>query len=171
MLVNEFPNKFELVCSHTTRPIRPGEIDRVHYNFVTKEQFQQDIKNHKFVEFNEYNGHFYGTSIDSLTSARDQGKVAVLEIDINGCNSIKKQGIVSRAIFVAPPPPELENLVQRLTGRNTESEEKIRSRIAVAKKELLFKDANPEIFDKILVNDVLSVAYAELKDFFARDIQ
>eukprot|EP01126_Amoeba_proteus_P029609 TRINITY_DN2921_c0_g2_i7.p1 TRINITY_DN2921_c0_g2~~TRINITY_DN2921_c0_g2_i7.p1 ORF type:complete len:215 (+),score=20.57 TRINITY_DN2921_c0_g2_i7:136-780(+) len=169
-LLKEFPDKFELVCSHTTRPKRVGEVHGIHYYYVSHQEFEQDIKKGKFLEYNFYNGNYYGTSEDSLDVVESKGKIPIIEIDIKGCQSIKKKGFNFRIVFISPPPPEYENLVQRLKGRGTENEEVIQRRVAHAKKELEFKDTHPNFFDTIIVNDLFPECYKEIKDFLKDDI-
>ena len=144
MLKQEFPDFFGFSVSHTTRQPRPGEKDGVHYNFVTVEKMSADILLHKFLEHANVHGNFYGTSIAAVENVKDTGKICILDIDVQGCRQCRKVQLPGTYVFISPPSfPELE---KRLRGRGTETEDKIKKRLANAKGEMDARN-EPGLFD------------------------
>ncbi len=145
--------------SMTTRGMRPGEVNGREYYFVSREEFDQNIKNDNLLEWAEFVGNRYGTPRDKVEQMRNEGKNVMLEIEVNGTaqvlNKVHDEGVIS--IFIAPP--SLEELEKRLRGRGTESEEVIKSRVAKATQEFAFKDQ----YKYIVVNDDLSKAVDEVR--------
>ncbi|MCQ2796604.1 MAG: guanylate kinase [Bacilli bacterium] len=135
--------------SLTTRKIRKGEKNGVDYYFVSEKKFKDAIKNGDFLEYNNYVGHYYGTSKSQVEKARKSGKNVVLEIDVNGTKNVMKafdkKDILSFFI-VAPSIKELEN---RIRGRSTESPTDIKNRLKKAKEEMKLKNK----FNYVIVND------------------
>eukprot|EP01127_Copromyxa_protea_P001302 TRINITY_DN11327_c0_g1_i1.p1 TRINITY_DN11327_c0_g1~~TRINITY_DN11327_c0_g1_i1.p1 ORF type:complete len:209 (+),score=60.89 TRINITY_DN11327_c0_g1_i1:46-672(+) len=170
MLLRDYPGLFQLSSSHTTRGPRPGEINGVHYWFVSREAFEKGLAEGKFLEYNEFNNNLYGTSVDAVASIQENGKVCLLDIDINGCKALKEK-MDARYVFITLPEPQLENLQSRLKGRGTDNDAAIQGRLAIAEKEIAFQKENPEFFAKVIVNDDLQTAYNELKEFLKEDIE
>lgn len=156
-------DKFGFSVSHTTRKPREGEVDGVHYNFTTVEQIKQDIDAGKFIEYAEVHGKYYGTSVQAVESVRTSGKICILDIDVQGVQNLKKSPLEPYYLFIAPP--SMEVLEKRLRDRNTESEEDIEKRIGNAAGELEYGKAEGN-FDKVLTNDGLDDAFAELLGIF-----
>mmetsp|Transcript_20568 Transcript_20568/g.58266 ORF Transcript_20568/g.58266 Transcript_20568/m.58266 type:complete len:266 (+) Transcript_20568:91-888(+) len=167
-LMGEFSGRFGFSVSHTTRQPRPGEEDGVHYNFTTLEAMRDAIADDRFIEYAEVHGNFYGTSYKAVERVVGSGRVCLLDVDVQGAEQLKKSSLdeVSAYMFVAPPSPSA--LEDRLRGRGTESEDKLRVRLENARKELAFADTNPEFFEQVLVNDDLQRAYAQFRDFMVR---
>lgn len=140
--------------SATSRAPRGKEIHGKDYYFLSTEDFEQAIKKGEFLEWEEvYPGQYYGTLKSEVDRLRDQGKNVVFDIDVKGGMSIKKAfGPEVLAIFVQPPSVEV--LAQRLKGRGTESEDKIKLRLDKAQQELAFAPS----FDHVLINDELTLA-------------
>ena len=155
-LLNKFP-ELEFSISATTRPSRGEEVNDKDYYFISKEEFLHKVAKHEFVEFEEvYSGTFYGTLKSEIERIWAAGKVVVFDIDVEGGLRLKKKfGDDALAIFVQPP--SLEVLIQRLGSRGTDSEEKLKERIAKAGKELAYA----EKFDIILPNNELQTACQE----------
>ena len=143
--------------SATTRDRRGDEVNGKDYYFISKEDFLHKVAKHEFVEFEEvYTGTFYGTLFSEIQRIWDEGKHVVFDIDVEGGLRLKKKyGEDALAIFVQPP--SLEVLIERLTGRGTDSAEKLSERFAKAEKELLYADK----FDVVLKNHDLTVACQE----------
>jgi len=120
LLMKSYPSGFGFCVSHTTRAPRPGETDGVHYHFSTRDAMQQGIEDGKFVEYADVHGNLYGTSFDAVQAIRDAGRICVLDIDVQGCESVKKSKLAPRYLFVKPP--DMEALEDRLRDRATESE-------------------------------------------------
>lgn len=151
--------------STTTREAREGEVDGVNYYFVSKEEFEEKIKNNEFLEYNIYNGNYYGTSKEKVLEKLNQGINVFSEIDVNGGKNIKE--IFSDAVLIYIAPPSMEELRNRLIGRGTDSEEVINNRLEIAKKEM--KEA--KYYDYIVVNDDLDRATNEVKDIILKEME
>lgn len=143
--------------SATTRAPREGEIDGVHYCFLTREQFEQKISEDEMLEYTEYCGNYYGTLRKSVQGLISQGKDAVLKIEVEGAMNIRKKFPQACLVFILPP--SLEILERRLRNRGTETEEKIRERIAQARTEIDFA----RNYDYIIINDELEMAVSDLE--------
>ncbi|HEY1025281.1 MAG TPA: guanylate kinase [Sphingobacteriaceae bacterium] len=155
-LLNRIPT-LSFSISATTRPNRGQEVNNKDYYFISKEDFLHKVAKHEFVEFEEvYSGTFYGTLRSEIERIWESGKHVVFDIDVEGGLRLKKKyGEQALAIFVQPP--SFEVLIQRLTGRGTDSEDKLKERLQKAKKELTYADR----FDVILKNHELGIACAE----------
>jgi len=143
--------------SSTTRKPREGEIDGVNYYFISREEFEEKIKKGDFLEYNYYNGNYYGTLKDNVLNKINMGTDVFLEIDVNGAHNIRK--MFPNAILIYIAPPSMEELRRRLIDRGTESIEKIRERLEIAEKELKEID----FYDYVVVNDDLETAIKEVK--------
>jgi guanylate kinase len=109
----------------------------------------------------------YGTSIRAVEAVAEQGKVCIMEIDVQGCESVKKTHLNPRYVFIAPP--SMEVLEQRLRGRGTETEDVVLIRLNTARAEMVYMD-KPGFFDKVIVNDNLDRALNELKEYLKNDL-
>lgn len=156
MLIAKYP-KAALSISYTTRPPRGGEHDGVEYHFVGRERFEELIRSGELVEWAEVHGNFYGTSKTFLEAQAREGKTVVLDIDVQGVDSLKR-AFGRRCLSVFLVPPSMEELEQRLRSRNTESEEKIQRRLAAARAEI----ARAKDFDIRIVNKDLQQSFREL---------
>ena len=134
--------------SHTTRKPREGEHDGVHYNFTTVDDIKKEIEAGKFVEYAEVHGNYYGTSVAAVQTVQEQGKICLLDIDIQGAQNVKKSDLDALYIFISPP--SMEELEKRLRGRGTESEDAIIKRLGNAKAEMDY-GAGEGNFDCVLV--------------------
>lgn len=141
-----------LSVSATTRQPRPGEIDGVHYHFVTHEQFQDMVDNHALLEWAEYSGECYGTPEKAIKQLLDQGKNVLLEIEVQGAEQVMNHRSDAVSIFLTAP--SMTELEKRLRGRNTETDEKIATRLAVARREL----SRAFRYDYVVPNDVIDLA-------------
>ena len=144
----------EFSVSATSREPRQGEIHGKDYYFLSEDEFREKIENEEFLEWEEvYSGIFYGTLKNEVERIRNFGKNVIFDVDVVGGSNIKKlYGNEALAVFVKPP--SVEELKNRLKNRSTESEEKIKMRIAKAERELEFVNK----FDVIIVNDDLPKA-------------
>lgn len=146
-----------LSVSSTTRTPRPGEIDGTHYCFVSHDTFDELIQQNKMLEWAEVHGlNKYGTRRDTVEAAITQGQHVLLEIDLQGARQVRKT--MPEATFVFLAPPSWDELVRRLVGRGTESQQEQQRRLETAKLELA---AEPE-FDVVIVNDTVGQASARL---------
>jgi guanylate kinase len=145
-----------LSISHTTREMRPGEVDGVDYHFVDYRRFRELVEAGAFLEHAEYNGNLYGTSWEAIEATIESGEDVVLEIEVQGAEQVKERRPSARLIFLLPP--SLKVLEQRLRGRGTDSEAVIQKRMALADREL----AAARHFDYAVVNDDLECAVDEV---------
>ncbi len=148
-LINSRTSAYALSVSVTTRPPRAEEYEGEHYFFVTKERFRQMIKEEKLLEWAEVFGDLYGTPRSFVEKTLASGKDILLEIDVQG--AIKVKNAMPDALLIFVLPPGWKELRKRLMNRGTESEEKMRERLDVARVEL---KALPN-YDYFLVNDNL----------------
>lgn len=133
----------------TTRAPRPGEQHGTSYYFFTVPEFEKLRDENGVLESNLYCGNYYGTVRFDVEQRLAAGKVVVLVIDVNGAANIKRLCPQATSVFICPPSEE--ELEKRLRGRGTESEEKIRERLARAKEELALANT----YDERLVNDTV----------------
>merc|ERR1712166_122230 len=153
-LLTEMPGVFGLSVSHTTRAPRPGELDGVHYHFVTQDQMHAKIAAGDFAEYAEVHGNHYGTSFESVRDVGNQGLVCALDIDIQGVDALKKSSLAPWSTFVTVP--SLTDLEERLRGRGTETEETLRTRLNNASQEIEW-GLVPGRFDLIVANNDFGV--------------
>lgn len=142
--------------SATTRPIREGEVDGVHYHFITVETFREWIAQEEFLEYAEYVGHFYGTPRKFVEAALDDGQDIILDIEIQGALQVEKRRPDAVKIFIAPP--SWEELERRLTSRGTNTPEDIQKRLVRAKVEV----QTAHTYDYFVINDNVENAVREL---------
>lgn len=155
-LLDGHPN-LRLSVSYTTRPPREGEIDGVHYHFVSQTEFERMVLQHEFVEYAQVFRHAYGTARDTLRQALDQGQDLLLEIDWQGARQVRQYFPHAVSIFILPP--SLDELERRLRARAQDSEETIATRMAEAHSEL----SHYGEYDYLVVNDRFEAALAELR--------
>lgn len=152
-----------LSVSHTTRAIRPGEQDGVHYHFVDQEYFLQLVGEGVFIEHARVFDNYYGTSELAVREQLDAGRDVVVEIDWQGARQVRKRFPEAVSIFIAPP--SIEALRQRLSGRGQDSEEIIERRMRDAQAEL---SHYPE-YDYLVINDDFELALRQLGEVVAAE--
>jgi guanylate kinase len=155
-LVDSDP-RLRFSVSHTTRAPRPGERDGVHYHFVAAQRFHELVAQGAFLEYAEYGGNLYGTSLRALEEPLAEGCDVILEIEVQGARQIRESG--REACFVFLLPPSLDALRERLATRGADGPEAIERRLAIARREL----AAAELFDYAVVNDRLERALADVR--------
>jgi len=146
-----------LSVSHTTRPMRPGEEQGVHYHFVDGEQFQAMIARGAFLEYARVFDNFYGTSKDAVIEQLQAGQDVILEIDWQGARQLHQLFPEAARIFILPPSREV--LEQRLRARGQDSETIIARRMQEARTEI----SHYTEYDFLLVNDDFRQAVADLQ--------
>lgn len=154
VLAELFSRLPELVfsISSVTRAMRPGEREGEKYNFVTREVFEDMLKNDRLLEHNVFVGNYYGTPREPVEKAVSEGRDVVIEVDVNGAAQIRKK--LPDAISVFIMPPSLAELKKRLSGRGTETAEVIEKRLAEALGEI----RRAEEYDYIVVNEDITAA-------------
>lgn len=157
--ITEHDSRFALSVSATTRPPRAGEIEGIHYFFVTDQRFDQLVRGGELLEWASVHGsHRYGTPREAVEAQMDAGLNVILEIDIQGARQVKRSMKGAISIFVAPP--SFAELERRLAGRGTESEAERAVRLATAKSEL----AAAGECDHLVVNERVDVAAQTIVD-------
>lgn len=159
MLIDEFPCISESI-SCTTRPKRMGEIAEKDYHFLSKEDFEQKVKEKEFLEHAIVFGHHYGTLKSQVEKKLHQGQHILLVIDTQGAIQLKKEDYP--AVFIFIRPPSMGELRTRLFNRKTEEKEHIEERLTWAKHEI---DMAME-YDYIVTNDNLHRAFEILRSIF-----
>ncbi|WP_426326458.1 guanylate kinase [Pedobacter sp. R-06] len=155
-LLTKFP-ELSFSISATTRELRGAETHENDYYFISKEEFLHKVARQEFVEFEEvYNGTFYGTLRSEIERIWNDGKHVIFDIDVEGGIRLKRK-YEEDALAIFVQPPSLDVLKERLSGRGTDSPEKLQERFIKAEKELLYADK----FDVILKNYDLAAACAE----------
>jgi len=133
--------------SATTRGPRPGEVDGKDYIFLSREEFERWIEEDRFLEWAEYSGNLYGTPEQKVEELLDEGMSVILEIELQGARQVRRKRPDAVMVFVRAP--SLEETRRRLTGRATETEEALESRLATAVWEVAARDE----FDYEVVNE------------------
>ncbi|MEC9168024.1 MAG: guanylate kinase [Pseudomonadota bacterium] len=147
----------QVSVSHTTRQPRPGEVDGVHYHFVSREQLEALIEQGVFFEYAEVFGNYYGTSRVTIEQTLHRGIDVFLDIDWQGARQVKKLMPDTCGIFILPP--SLDVLEQRLNNRGQDSEEVIAGRMAQAVAEM----SHFNEFDSVIINDDFATALNDLE--------
>jgi len=148
--------EFWVSVSATTRSPRSGERDGVDYFYISAEEFDRRISANEFLEWAEFAGNKYGTPANAVAEKLAKGLNVILEIEIDGARQVRKSSEDAKLIFIAPP--SWEELVKRLEGRGTDSEERRNERLELAQEEM----AAQSEFDYVVVNDQLDRVIAEL---------
>lgn len=148
---------FNFSISSTTRPPRVGEIDGVHYHFLSKEEFITRRNNGYFAEWAQVHGNYYGTPLEPVNRSLEEGKNILFDIDIQGAKQLSQTLPTAKFVFILPP--SMEELEKRLVLRGTDSKEDIQIRM---------KNAHTEIreahwFDALIINDSMEKAYEKLR--------
>lgn len=156
-LLDKYGDKLAFSISATTRELRGDEVDGKDYYFISKEDFLHKVAKQEFIEFEEvYAGTFYGTLRSEVERVWAMGKHVVFDIDVVGGLRLRSK-FPNEALAVFVNPPSLEVLKERLSGRGTDSEEKLKERFAKAELELSYANK----FDVILNNFDLETAKVE----------
>ena len=143
--------------SATTRPIRPGEVDGVHYFFMDKPRFEKMIADGELLEYASYAGNYYGTPEKAVDDALAQGINVVLEIEVQGALQVIERRRDAISIFVAPP--SFSELRYRLLNRGDTAPEIAERRLHIAEQEC----RTAEKYQYIVVNDTVEHAAAEIR--------
>lgn len=142
--------------SYTTRQPRTGEVDGVSYNFVDRTEFERMIENNEFLEYAEYSGNYYGTSLKAIEEKQSAGMDVMLDIEVQGAANVREKCPGAVLVFIVPPT--YEELERRLRGRGTDAEDVIQKRLKRALEEI----QEVGMYDYLVVNDVVDNAAKEL---------
>ncbi len=143
--------------SATTRPPRANERDGVDYHFVNRDRFESMIADGELLEWAEVHGELYGTPVANLEDAAREGRILLLDIDVQGARQVVAARADTLAIFLLPPSSPV--LLARLRGRASEDPAELRRRLATTKGELAVMDQ----FDHVVINDELEAALREIE--------
>ena len=155
----EWDENIKLSVSATTRAPRDGEIDGVHYHFISKDNFEEEIAKDNFIEYAKVFDNYYGTLKREVESKFQNGKDIILDIDWQGARNVSDQMDKKRLIRIFILPPSIEELENRLRSRGTDSDEVIEKRMLKAKDEI----SHFNEYDFIVVNDDVDVAFEQIK--------
>lgn len=151
-------NDFQYSVSMTTRQMRPGEVDGKDYYFVSKEEFEDEIKSGGMLEYAKYVDNYYGTPLNYVNETLDSGKDVFLEIEVNGAMQVRAK--CPDGVFVFLTPPDLMELKQRLIHRGTDAMDVINKRIEKAVGEIKMM----QNYDYAVVNDQVQNAVEKIKN-------
>ena len=148
VLREKLPN-LKILVSHTTREIRKGEKEGLDYTFISQQEFEEKIKNKDFLEWAQVHNFYYGTSFQAADTSLKNGHDTLLELDVQGVESLRTMGY--EGIYILILPPSIEEMQARLTKRGTDSEDRIRQRVETGKKEI----KKYKIYDYVITNYVV----------------
>jgi guanylate kinase len=144
------------VMTTTTRAPRGTEKNGVEYRFLTRPEFEEEIKKGKFLEYAEIGGNLYGTPKERIEQELNSRPLVLVDIDTQGAASIRSMGLPALFVFIAPP--DMAELRKRLEGRKTEGPEQLRIRLDRAEREMSQKDS----YDAVVVNSTVERAVDEI---------
>jgi guanylate kinase len=161
----ERSDEFIFSVSATTRSIRPGERDGVDYHFVGRDEFDAMIRNDELLEWAEVHGELYGTRRANLEDAERQGRLLILDIDVQGARQVVEALSDTVTIFLLPP--SFDALMERLRQRGSEDASRLRRRLETAKNELKCVDE----FQYVVINDRLDDTVERIRTIVAAERQ
>ncbi|VEU75488.1 guanylate kinase [Mycoplasmopsis maculosa] len=162
--------RLKLSCSATTRKPREGEVNGIHYFFISKEEFKSKIDSNSFLEYSFHFDNYYGTLFEEIDRIHNSNKIPFLEIETNGAKQILKNVLTNKQykiITLFLLPPSIEELKSRIENRNTENDEAIQKRLLKAEEEI--SDSN--IFQYKIINDDALKAAKDIKRIILNEIE
>ncbi|KRL34835.1 Guanylate kinase [Lactiplantibacillus plantarum] len=150
-------NDFQYSVSMTTRQMRPGEVDGKDYYFVSKEEFEDEIKSGGMLEYAKYVDNYYGTPLKYIKQSLAAGKDVFLEIEVNGAMQVREK--MPDGVFIFLTPPDLMELKHRIIGRGTDDMSVINKRMAKAVDEIKMM----RNYDYAVINDEVPLAAERIK--------
>uniref|UniRef100_F1KS75 MAGUK p55 subfamily member 5 n=1 Tax=Ascaris suum TaxID=6253 RepID=F1KS75_ASCSU len=160
-LVEFDKDKFSSAVPHTTRPKRAGEMDGVHFHFVTRQKFQEDVKAGKFIEYGEYQKYLYGTSIASIQAVVDRAKICLLTLKAENLKALRRTSLMPYVVFIAPPALQQLRRQKELLGQHGIKDDQLKLILNEGK---VTEQEYGHLFDRIIVNADLDRSLNELKD-------
>lgn len=155
-LMAKYPN-MRFSVSATTRTIRPGEVDGVHYRFMTKAQFEELIARDALLEYASYADNYYGTPAEPVQEGMDRGEIVILEIEVQGALQVMARRKDAISIFIAPP--SYEELRNRLFNRGDTAPEVAEKRLKIAIEEC----SHAHEYKYTVVNDTVEEAVRQVE--------
>lgn len=159
----EKEDNIKISVSATTRKPRKGEKDGINYYFLSREEFEEKIKRNAFYEYARVFENYYGTLRETVDEMLSQGFDVILEIDVQGAVQIMEKRPDAVTIFILPP--DRKTLLERLSGRETETREQIELRTKEADRELSYKDR----YDYRVINDDLDLCVKEILEIMEKE--
>ncbi|KAM8731768.1 MAGUK p55 subfamily member 7 isoform 2-T2 [Acanthopagrus schlegelii] len=164
------PQHFSVTIPHTSRAKRNQETDGVEYHFISKHLFETDIHNNKFIEYGEYKGNYYGTSLDSIRSVLSKNKVCLLDVQPHTIKHLRTAEFKPFVVFVKPPTierlRETRQNAKIISGKDDKgsakpfTEEDFQEMVTTGQ---MMETQYGHLFEKVIVNDDLSAAFSELR--------
>ncbi|KAF6723997.1 MAGUK p55 subfamily member 7 [Oryzias melastigma] len=161
---------FNVAIPHTSRPKKNGESEGVEYHFISKHLFEADIQNNKFIEYGEFKGNYYGTTLDSVRSVLSKGRVCLLDVQPHVLKLLRTAEFKPLVVFVKPPSIDrlretrknAKTMSSKDDGRNSKpfTEEDFLEMVNTAQ---VMEMQYGHLFEKVIVNDDLSTAFSELR--------
>uniref|UniRef100_A0A5S6PVQ2 MAGUK p55 subfamily member 5 n=1 Tax=Brugia malayi TaxID=6279 RepID=A0A5S6PVQ2_BRUMA len=158
-------DKFASAIPHTTRPMKSGEINGVHYHFVTKNNFQEDAKAGKFIEYGEFEKFLYGTSLASIQAVIDRAKICLLTLKAENLNALRRTTFMPYVVFIAPPSLQQLRRQKEILGQHGIKDEQLKLILNEGK---TTEKHFGHLFDRIIVNVDLDRSLEELKEIVRR---
>ena len=146
--------------SYTTRTKRRTESDGVDYYFISEDKFLEMIRKREFAEWAKVHNQYYGTALKDIKERSKNGKILVLDIDVQGAEIIKKEFPETFLVFIKPP--DMNELKERLLSREKNLDENLKERLKAAKVEM----GRSGFYDRIIINDQLAESFKELESIF-----
>uniref|UniRef100_A0AAY4B8S8 Membrane protein, palmitoylated 4a (MAGUK p55 subfamily member 4) n=1 Tax=Denticeps clupeoides TaxID=299321 RepID=A0AAY4B8S8_9TELE len=171
-LMKTNPSTFQGAIPHTSRPKKSSEESGKEYHFISKELFEYMVCNHRFLEYGEFKGHLYGTSVDAIKEVLDGGKICLIDIEPHSIQSVRTKTLKPYFVFVASPSLERLRLTRR-SARVVASSHLTRHFTDEDFQEMQECGRSMEAryrqyFDSVLVNDVLQDACLQLYSIIRR---
>ena len=159
MLMDRNPDAFQFHVETTTRTPKAGEVNGVHFNFVTKEQFDAMVANNEFLTHRQVYQNQYGTTIKALEQVRQRNKICIMDVDIETTHLIRASSLESKLLFIAPK--SIEALELRLKKMQKDNELTIARKVEKGMEDMAY-GTEPGVFDEVIVNDKLEPCYREV---------
>ncbi|VDM99906.1 unnamed protein product [Thelazia callipaeda] len=153
------------MSTDTTRPREVGEVDGVHYHFVSKQVFQEDAKLGKFIEYGEFQKYFYGTSLSSIQSVIDKVKICLLTLKAENLEVLRRTNFMPYVVFIAPPSLQQLRRQKEILGQHSIKDEQLK---AILNEGKATEQKYGHLFDRIIVNIDLDRSLQELKEVIRR---
>lgn len=149
--------------SATTRPMRPGEVDGVHYFFLDRRDFQERVRQGGFIEYEYFFGNYYGTLVDTTLEALAGGRNLLFDLDVKGALNLKRF-FRTDALLVFIKPPDMQTLRERLVNRDGTRQSDLHERLGRAELELAYAGR----FDVVVFNDALDRVVDEVTEIVTK---
>jgi guanylate kinase len=165
-MLTTFPDRFGTTTPHTSRPKKREEVDGQLYHYVTREEMEEDIAAHNFIEHGEYDSHLYGTKIDSVRSIMDEDKICVLDASPLALKMLRTAEFKPFVLFVNAPSVAKLRELRRLSGQDADKNKPVSERDiskTVEESKRLEREYS-NFFDCVLVNENIDETFEQLME-------